>query len=102
MEKQRNLILAIALSFLLLIGWDYAMQYFYPQPEEALVEEVADTPASRAAEATQHSRTGGLVDPALQAQEEIDVGNTHTQEETQGVWAEEGKTRDVWYGRGVR
>ncbi len=73
MEKQRNLILAIALSFLLLIGWDYAMQYFYPQPEEALVEEVADTPASRAAEATQHSRTGGLVDPALQAQEEIDV-----------------------------
>ena len=73
MENQRNLILAIALSFLLLIGWDYAMQYFYPQPDEALVEEVADTPASRAAEATQHSRTGGLVDPAMQAQEEVDV-----------------------------
>ncbi len=75
MENQRNLILAIALSFLLLIGWDYAMQYFYPQPDEAMVEEVADTPASRAAQSgeTRHSRTGGLVDPALQAQEEVDV-----------------------------
>ncbi|MEZ5681556.1 MAG: membrane protein insertase YidC [Erythrobacter sp.] len=71
MENQRNLILAIALSFLLLIGWDYAMGYFYPQPEQALVEDKADTPTEQAA--TQHSRNGGLVDPALQAQEKADL-----------------------------
>ena len=71
MENQRNLILAIALSFLLLIGWDYGMQYFYPQPEQALVEDKADTPSEQAA--TQHSRTGGLVDPALQAREKAEV-----------------------------
>ncbi|WP_425594714.1 membrane protein insertase YidC [Qipengyuania proteolytica] len=65
------MILAITLSFLLLIGWDYGMQYFYPQPDQALVEDKADTPAEQAA--TQHARTGGLVDPAMQEQEEVDV-----------------------------
>ncbi|WP_369026802.1 membrane protein insertase YidC [Qipengyuania sp. RANM35] len=74
MENQRNLILAIALSFLLLIGWDYAMNYFYPQPEQALVEDKADTPSEQAATAkTQHTRTGGLVDPTLQALEKADL-----------------------------
>ncbi len=78
MENQRNLILAIALSFLLLIGWDYAMQYFYPQPEESLVEQVTNAPpASPSGQqdgaATQHSRNGGLVDPVAQAQEQADI-----------------------------
>ncbi|QKG72383.1 membrane protein insertase YidC [Erythrobacter mangrovi] len=75
MQNQRNLILAIALSFLLLIGWDYAMQYFYPQPESATVESQQDP--TRAAEAqaqkTQHSRTGGLVDPMAQALEKTEL-----------------------------
>ena len=71
MDNQRNLILAIALSFLLLLGWTSAMDYFYPQPEQALVEDRADTPTEQASQAaaTQHSRTGGLVDPAMRAQE---------------------------------
>ena len=49
MDNQRNLILAIALSFLLLLGWTSAMDYFYPQPEQALVQDKADTPAEQAA-----------------------------------------------------
>ena len=64
MDNQRNLILAIALSFLLLLGWTSAMDYFYPQPEQALVEDRADTPTEQASQAaTQHSRTGGLASP---------------------------------------
>ena len=75
MDNQRNLILAIALSFLLLLGWTSAMDYFYPQPEQALVEDRADTPTEQASQAaaTQHSRTGGLVDPAMRAQEVADL-----------------------------
>ena len=37
MEKQRNLILAVALMGLLLIGWDYGIAYFYPHPKNAPV-----------------------------------------------------------------
>ncbi len=77
MTNHRNLILAIALSFLLLMGWNSAMDYLYPQPEKALVEDRADTPGEQAAPAeetaTRHSRTGGLVDPTLQAKEEADL-----------------------------
>ena len=79
MDNQRNLILAIALSFLLLVGWTSAMDYFYPQPEQALVEDRADTPAERVAveegatTPTRHTRTGGLVDPAMQALEKADL-----------------------------
>ena len=51
MDNQRNLILAIALSFLLLLGWTSAMDYFYPQPEQALVEDRADTPTEQASQA---------------------------------------------------
>ena len=50
------------------------MDYFYPQPEQALVEDRADTPTEQASQAaTQHSRTGGLVDPAMRAQEAADL-----------------------------
>ena len=72
MDNHRNLILAIVLSFLLLLGWTSAMDYLYPQPEQALVGDRADTPSEQAAQAadgaaTRHSRTGGLrrVDPAM-------------------------------------
>ena len=80
MDNHRNVIIAIALSFLLLVGWTSAMDFFYPQPEQALVQDKADTPAEQAAiadgqapAATRHTRTGGLVDPALQAQEKADL-----------------------------
>ncbi|WP_379553994.1 membrane protein insertase YidC [Qipengyuania sp. DGS5-3] len=35
MQNQRNLLLAVALSFLLLIGWDTAMGYLYPAPPQS-------------------------------------------------------------------
>ncbi|WP_394269195.1 membrane protein insertase YidC [Qipengyuania sp.] len=73
MQDHRNLILAVLLSVLLLFGWDAAMQYFYPQPENAQPEAgKIDTPSERAA---QHSRTGGLVDPADLAREKVDVAS---------------------------
>ena len=72
MQDHRNILLAILLSVLLLFGWDAAMQYLYPQPEEvARTAEKVDTPAEQAA--AQHSRTGGLVDPAELAREKVDV-----------------------------
>ena len=77
MTNHRNLILAIALSFLLLMGWTSAMDYFYPQPEQALVEDRSDTPSEQAGQsedpATRHSRTGGLVDPLLQERERVEL-----------------------------
>jgi len=33
LDNQRNLLLAVALSGLLILGWDFGMRYFYPQPE---------------------------------------------------------------------
>ncbi|MFA6219641.1 MAG: membrane protein insertase YidC [Erythrobacter sp.] len=74
MHNQRNLILAIALSLLLLIGWDYAMQYFYPQPEQAPVTQQAGQPGEPVQpDKTSHSRTGGLVDPMAQALEKTEL-----------------------------
>ncbi|WP_128891142.1 membrane protein insertase YidC [Erythrobacter sp. HKB08] len=41
MQNQRNLLLAVVLCGLLLIGWDMAIRYFYPQPE-TITEEVTE------------------------------------------------------------
>lgn len=51
MNNQRNLILAVVLSAVLLFGWDFAMSRLYPQPERPLqtASQQADTPAERAA-----------------------------------------------------
>ncbi|WP_299194520.1 membrane protein insertase YidC [uncultured Erythrobacter sp.] len=45
MDNQRNLLLAVLLSGLLLLGWDVGMRYFYPAPPES---EVAETTAATA------------------------------------------------------
>ena len=54
MSNQRNLLLAVALSFLLIIGWDFAMQRIYPQPEtpEGTEQAAPDSEASPKAAAT--------------------------------------------------
>ena len=42
MDNQRNLLLAVALSGLLILGWDLGMRYFYPQASlSGQTEEVA-------------------------------------------------------------
>lgn len=49
MNDNRNLIIAIMLSALVLIGWNTAMQTFYPQPEKsAEAAEVVDAPTETA------------------------------------------------------
>ena len=78
MDNQRNLILAVVLCGLLIIGYDAAMNYWYPQPEKpvaaATSEAAAPVPvAGDPDNKAQHSRTGGLVDPAELAQEKADL-----------------------------
>lgn len=54
MDNQRNLLLAVALSGLLILGWDMAMRYFYPQAslsgaiEQAEPSQAGPTPADGA------------------------------------------------------
>jgi YidC/Oxa1 family membrane protein insertase len=46
LDNQRNLLLAVVLSGLLILGWDIGMRYFYP---EAAISAVAEQPAAPAA-----------------------------------------------------
>ena len=49
MDNQRNLLLAVVLSGLLILGWDVGMRYIYPAPPEAeVVEANLDAPAATA------------------------------------------------------
>ena len=77
MENQRNLILAVVLCGLLIIGYDAAMNYWYPQPDKTVAATsgpAAEQPVGASGRpAAQQSRTGGLVDPAEQAQERTDL-----------------------------
>ncbi|MEP5936757.1 MAG: membrane protein insertase YidC [Erythrobacter sp.] len=41
MDNQRNLIFAVVLSFLLILGWDAGMRYFYPEASTADAPEAA-------------------------------------------------------------
>lgn len=60
MNDNRNLIIAIILSALILIGWDTAMNTFYPQPEKAAeVVEGANAPSEVAAAPTGTSPAPG-------------------------------------------
>ena len=50
MDNQRNLLLAVALSGLLILGWDMGMRYFYPQASlTGQTEKVASTSESTVA-----------------------------------------------------
>ncbi len=68
MSNQRNILLAVVLSGLLLLGWDFAMRWIYPQPEKPVA--TAQAPAAAPAEEKiTRTREGGLLDPAQQAEE---------------------------------
>ena len=60
MNNQRNLILAIVLTGLILFGWDAAMRYFYPQP----VKPAATAPAVSGAPAVPGGAAAPAADPA--------------------------------------
>ncbi|MFT4026237.1 MAG: membrane protein insertase YidC [Novosphingobium sp.] len=69
MNNQRNLILAIVLTGLLLFGWEAGIKYFYPQANQPKPVATQQAAAPAAAKPT---REGGLTNPAdiaLEAQE---------------------------------
>ena len=74
MDNQRNLLLAVVLCGLLLVGWDYAVNWIYPQPAEVEQSDIAATePAVTASGTPVRTREGGLTDPADIATEERDL-----------------------------
>ena len=78
MTNQRNLLLAVLLSAVLLFGWDAATRYFYPQPDKPAATASATATTSGAnggasATPTPHSRQGGLTNPADIAVEKADL-----------------------------
>lgn len=70
MSNQRNIVMAIVLSGLLLLGWDYAMRWFYPQPAKTAVAEQT-VPVEAAP--VKHTREGGLTDASDIALEKRDL-----------------------------
>jgi YidC/Oxa1 family membrane protein insertase len=67
-QNQRNVILAVVLTGLLLLGWEGAMRWFYPQAA------VAPKPAASAtATPGKPTREGGLLNPADIALEKKDL-----------------------------
>ena len=71
MTNQRNLILAVVLTGLLLLGWDAGLRYFYPQPNKPVVAAAAPAASSTPAKPT---REGGLSSAADIALEKQDLG----------------------------
>ena len=72
--NQRNVLLAVVLSAVLLLGWDALVGYLYPGSRNPAAQKV-DTPAEQvAASPAPHTRTGGL-DPATLALEKRDLKN---------------------------
>ncbi len=47
MDNQRNLLLAVALSGLLILGWDMALRFFYPEASLSGTETTQTTPAAQ-------------------------------------------------------
>jgi YidC/Oxa1 family membrane protein insertase len=70
LTNQRNLILAVVLTGLLLLGWDAGLRYFYPQPTKSAV--VAAPPVASGTP-TKPTREGGLTAAADIALEKQDL-----------------------------
>ena len=62
MDNQRNLLLAVALSFLLILGWDAAMRYFYPEASIAGQAEQSEAATPAATPVTSGSPAAGSID----------------------------------------
>ena len=78
MSNQRNIVLAVALSMLLLLGWEYAMSWIYPQPAKPVAERsVAQTGSAPATDGEpapgKRTREGGLQNPADVATEQREL-----------------------------
>jgi len=78
LQNQRNLLLAVLLSGLLILGWDAGMGWLYPQPESAAVRAEVDAKVDTPTETAEarHTREGGLTDPTEIAQEQADLATS--------------------------
>jgi YidC/Oxa1 family membrane protein insertase len=72
-DNQRNIILAVLLTALVLFGWDAGVRYLYPQAEKPHPEQVAATKADSAPGHAKPTREGGLTDAAAIALEKKDL-----------------------------
>jgi len=80
-NNQRNMITAVVLIALLMLGWELGINYFYPQPDkpaaEATVEAGNAAPGAAQVDDTgkkvKRTREGGLTDPTLIAEEEAEL-----------------------------
>ncbi|WP_288484618.1 membrane protein insertase YidC [uncultured Novosphingobium sp.] len=72
MENQRNIILAVLLTALVLFGWDAGVGYFYPQSKTP-AQVVANGGADKAVSPLKPTREGGLRDNAEVALEQQDL-----------------------------
>ncbi|MFC0206098.1 membrane protein insertase YidC [Novosphingobium soli] len=72
MENQRNIILAVLLTALVLFGWEAGVGYFYPQAKTP-TQTVAAGGAEKATSPTKPTREGGLRDAAEVALEQQDL-----------------------------
>ena len=71
MDNQRNIILAVLLTALILFGWDAAIKHFYPHADKPAPAATASS-ASPADAPVKHTREGGLTsdaDVALEARD---------------------------------
>ena len=75
MDKQnyRNMVLAGVLTLLILIGWPYAVQIFYPNANKAPVPAAGAPAAPQAPASGKPTREGGLTTAADQALEQKDL-----------------------------
>lgn len=96
MDNQRNILLAVVLSGLLILGWDAAMRFFYPQASLAGGTEQSEPAPSAAADPAaaevpmgKRTREGGLTDPALIAEEAKDLDTALAQPNRIGIDAPE-------------
>ncbi|MBF9150371.1 membrane protein insertase YidC [Novosphingobium jiangmenense] len=72
MQNQRNVIMAVILTGLLLIGWEAAMRWFYPEPA-VKPQAVATAPATTDGSKPKATREGGLQNAADVALEKKDL-----------------------------
>ena len=74
MENQRNVILAMVLMALMLIGWDLGLRYYYPAPAKPAAGAAAPAAAASTSAADfKPTREGGLTAPADRALEKQDL-----------------------------
>ena len=73
MDNQRNIILAVLLTALVLFGWEAGLKYLYPQSDKPRQEQTAAAKAESAPSGAKPTREGGLTSEADIALEQQDL-----------------------------